>query len=133
MEIVLDKATWLRAKDETLLTSLMNRKDQHYIAGGNIEGDDAPLEVVFREAQADLGANALLDTIEYICSYEAISQSNEEGVLLIATSHIGERVRELTLRSKFSITEWLSMSDIRKVAAFDKLVYLDLFIQGLVV
>ena len=132
MEIVLDKATWLRAKDETLLASFMDRKDLYYIAGGKIEGDDAPLEVVFREALVDLGANALLDTIEYICSYEAISQSNEEGVLLTAKSHIGERARELILRSKFSTTEWLSMSDIRKVATVDKLVYLDLFIHGLV-
>lgn len=48
------------------------------------------------------------------------------------TSYIGDYVGELKASSEIEQFEWLSMSDIKKVSAVDKIIYLDLFSRGMI-
>ena len=48
------------------------------------------------------------------------------------TCYLGDYVGELKASSEIERFEWLSMSDIKKVSAVDKIIYLDLFSRGLI-
>ena len=129
---VLDQATWLRTKSETLLTSLPSKGELLYITSDIIDEEDNAHEVLSREAHEELRLELLLDEIEYSSSYEAVSQTGEKGVLLKTAYYLGDFAGVQNLQSSLSRDEWSALSDIRKVAAVDKLVYLSLFAKGLV-
>lgn len=46
--------------------------------------------------------------------------------------YIGEYLGELKASSEIERFEWLSMSDIKKVSAVDKMIYLDLSSRGFI-
>ena len=129
---VLDQATWLRTKSETLLTSLPSKGELLYITSDIVDEEDNAHEVLSRDVHEELRLELLLDEIEYSSSYEAVSQIDEKGVLLKMTYYLGDYTGGQNLESSLSRDEWSALSDIRKVAAVDKLVYLSLFAKGLV-
>ena len=132
MQEVLDQATWLRMKNETVLTSLQYKSGQLFVASGTIENEDSYQEVLHREVGQEVGVESLLDEVEYTSSYESVSHIDEKGVFLKMTYYLGDYAGGQNLESSLSREEWSAMSDIRKVAAVDKLVYLSLFAKGLV-
>ena len=129
---VLDQATWLRTKSETLLTSLPSKGELLYITSDIVDEEDNAHEVLSRDVHEELRLELLLDEIEYSSSYEAVSQTGEKGVLLKTAYYLGDFAGVQNLQSSLSRDEWSALSDIRKVAAVDKLVYLSLFAKGLV-
>ena len=48
------------------------------------------------------------------------------------TCYIGDYLGELKASSEIKRFEWLSMSDIKKVSAVDKIIFLDIFSRGLI-
>ena len=118
-------------KNETVLTSLQYKSGQLFVASGAVE-DDRYQEVLHREIGQEVGVESLLDAVEYTSSDEAVSHIDEKGVLLKMTYYLGDYAGGQNLKSSLSREEWSAMSDIRKFAAVDKLVYLSLFAKGLV-
>ena len=129
---VLDQATWLRTKNKSLLTSLPTERGLVYIASGIVEEDASFQEVLFRDVHEKVDVEALLDEVEYSGSYEAVCNVGEQKVLLKMTYYLGDYAGNQNLQSSLGRKEWSAMSEIRKVAAVDKLVYLSLFAKGLV-
>ena len=132
MEEVLDQATWSRMKNETVLTSLQCKSGQLFVVSGTVEDDESYQEVLHREVGQEVGVESLLDEVEYTSSYEAVSHIDEKGVFLKMTYYLGDYAGAQNLKSSLSREEWSAMSDIRKVAAVDKLVCLSLIAKGLV-
>lgn len=132
MEEVLDQAKWLRTKNETLLTSLPSKGELLYITSDIVDEEDEFQEVLSRDIHEEMRLELLLDEIEYSSSYEAVSQIDEKEVFLKMTYYVGDYAGGQNIQSSLSREEWSIMSDIRKVAAVDKLVYLSLFAKGLV-
>ena len=131
MEEVLDKAFWLRMKNDTVLTSIPGKSGLLYIASSVVE-EFSFQEVLFRDVNEEVRLEDLLDDVEYCSSYEAVSQTGDHGVLLKMTYYIGDYSGTQNLMSSLDPNQWSEMSDIRKVAVVDKLVYLSLFANGLV-
>ena len=129
---VLDQATWLRTKNKSLLTSLPTKRGLVYIASGIVEEDASFQEVLSRDVNERVSVGFLLDEVEYSGTYEAVSQTGQQGVLLKMTYYLGDYAGNQNLQSSLGRKEWSAMSEIRKVAAVDKLVYLSLFAKGLV-
>jgi len=129
---VIDKIAWIHTKDGKILSTLSKGKSTYYIPGGKREGDETDLETLVREVKEELDVDIVLDTVEYLGIYEAQSDGDAEGVKIIMTSYIGDYVGELKARSEIDRFEWHTMSDIKKVSAVDKIIYLDLFSRGLI-
>ena len=55
-----------------------------------------------------------------------------KGIKVKMSCYIGEYLGELKASSEIERFEWLSMSDIKKVSAVDKIIYLDLSSRGLI-
>jgi hypothetical protein len=132
MEEFLDQTKWLRTKNETLLTSLPSKGELIYITSDIVDEEDELQEVSSRDIHEEMRLELLLDEIEYSSSYEAVSQIDEKEVFLKMTYYVGDYAGGQNFLSSLSCEEWSIMSDIRKVAAVDKLVYLSLFAKGLV-
>ena len=62
----------------------------------------------------------------------AQSDGAEKGIKVKMSCYIGEYLGELKASSEIERFEWLSMSDIKKVSAVDKIIYLDLSSRGLI-
>ena len=132
MEKVLDLASWLRMKNDTVLTSIPSKSGLLNIASGVVEEESSFQEVLFRDVNEEVRLEGLLDHVEYSSSYQAVAQTDGHGVVLKMTYYIGDYVGSQNLRSSIDRKEWSAMSDIRKIAAVDKLVYFSLFAKGLV-
>ena len=129
---VLDQATWLRTKNESLLTSLPSKRGLVYIASGIVEEDAGFQEVLVRDVNERLSIDVFLDEVEYAGAYKAVSDVGEQKVLLKITYYLGDYAGNQNLHTTLMRKEWSAMSEIRKVAAVDKLMYLSLFAKGLV-
>lgn len=129
---VIDKIAWIHTKDGKVLSTLSRGKDVFYIPGGKREENETDEQTLVREIKEELDVDIVLDTVEYLGVYEAQSDGAQEGVMVKMTSYIGDYVGELKASSEIERFEWLSMSDIKKVSAVDKIIYLDLFSRGLI-
>lgn len=129
---IIDKIAWIHTKDGKILSTLSKGKSTYYIPGGKREGFESDHETLIREIKEELNVDIVLDTVEYLGVYEAQSDGDAEGVRIIMTSYIGDYVGELKASSEIDRFEWHTMSDIKKVSAVDKIIYLDLFSRGLI-
>ena len=129
---VIDKIAWIHTKDGKVLSTLSRGKNVFYIPGGKREYNETDEQTLVREIKEELDVDIVLDTVEYLGVYEAQSDGAEEGVMVKMTSYIGDYVGELKASSEIERFEWLSMSDINKVSAVDKIIYLDLFSRGMI-
>ena len=129
---VIDKIAWIYTKDGKILSTLSRGKNVFYIPGGKREENETDEQTLVREIKEELDVDIVLDTVEYLGVYEAQSDGAEEGVKVKMTSYISDYVGELKASSEIERFEWLSMSDIKKVSAVDKIIYLDLFSRGLI-
>ena len=129
---VIDKVAWIHTKDNKILATLSKGKATYYIPGGKREGNETDEQTLFREIKEELDVEVVLDSIEYLEVYEAQSDGAKKGVNVKMTCYLGDYVGELKASSEIERFEWLSMSDIKKVSAVDKIIYLDLFSRGLI-
>ena len=129
---IIDKIAWIHTKDGKILSTLSRGKSVFYIPGGKREENETDEQTLVREIKEELDVDIVLDTVEYLGVYEAQSDGAEEGVKVKMTSYIGDYVGELKASSEIERFEWLSMSDIKKVSAVDKIIYLDLFSRGMI-
>jgi 8-oxo-dGTP pyrophosphatase MutT (NUDIX family) len=129
---IIDKIAWIHTKDGKILSTLSRGKSVFYIPGGKREENETDEQTLVREIKEELDVDIVLDTVEYLGVYEAQSDGAEEGVMVKMTSYIGDYVGELKASSEIERFEWLSMSDIKKVSAVDKIIYLDLFSRGMI-
>ena len=129
---VIDKIAWIHTKNGKILSTLSRGKNVFYIPGGKREYNETDEQTLVREIKEELDVDIVLDTVKYLGVYEAQSDGAEEGVKVKMTSYIGDYVGELKASSEIERFEWLSMSDINKVSAVDKIIYLDLFSRGMI-
>ena len=132
MKKIIDKIAWIYTKDGKILSTLSRGKSVFYIPGGKREENETDEQTLVREIKEELDVDIVLDTVKYLGVYEAQSDGAEEGIKVKMTSYIGDYVGELKASSEIERFEWLSMSDINKVSAVDKIIYLDLFSRGMI-
>lgn len=129
---IIDKVAWVHIKDKKILATLSKGKKVFYIPGGKREGDETDEQTLFREIKEELDVEVVIETLQYLGVYEAQSDGAEKGIKVKMTCYIGDYVGELKASSEIERFEWLSMSDIKKVSAVDKIIYLDLSSRGLI-
>ena len=132
MSKIIDKIAWLHLKDGKILSTLSKGKSAFYIPGGKREEDETDHETLAREIKEELDVDIVLDTVEFLGVYEAQSDGAAEGVKVKMTCYLGGYRGELKASSEIDRFEWHTMSDIKKVSAVDKIIYLDLFSRGLI-
>ena len=128
----IDKIAWIHTNDGKILSTLSKGKSVYYIPGGKRECNETDHETLVREIKEELDVDIVLDTVEYLGVYEAQSDGAEKGIKVKMTCYIGDYVGELKASSEIERFEWLSVSDINKVSAVDKIIYLDLSSRGLI-
>lgn len=132
MREFIDKIAWIHTKDGKILSTLSKGKSVYYIPGGKRESNETDHETLVREIKEELDVDIVLDTVEFLGVYEAQSDDAEKGIKVKMSCYIGEYLGELKASSEIERFEWLSMSDIKKVSAVDKIIYLDLSSRGLI-
>lgn len=128
----IDKIAWIYTRDGKILSTLSKGKSVYYIPGGKRESNETDHETLVREIKEELDVDIVLDTVEFLGVYEAQSDDAEKGIKVKMSCYIGEYLGELKASSEIERFEWLSMSDIKKVSAVDKIIYLDLSSRGLI-
>lgn len=132
MKFIIDKIAWIHIRDGKILSTLSTGKNTFYIPGGKREGNESDHQTLVREIKEELDVDIVLDTVKYLGVYEAQSDGAEIGVRIKMTSYTGEYVGELKSSSEIERFEWHGISDINKVSAVDRIIYLDLFRKGLI-
>jgi len=128
----IDKIARIYTRDGKILSTLSKGKSVYYIPGGKRESNETDHETLVREIKEELDVDIVLDTVEFLGVYEAQSDGAEKGIKVKMSCYIGEYLGELKASSEIERFEWLSMSDIKKVSAVDKIIYLDLSSRGLI-
>ena len=128
----IDKIAWIYTRDGKILSTLSKGKNTFYIPGGKREGNESHHETLVREIKEELDVDIVIDTIEYLGVYEAQSDGAAEGVIVRMTCYMAEYKGALKASSEIDRFEWHTTSDIKKVSAVDKIIYLDLFSRGFI-
>jgi len=130
---IIDKIAWIHTKDGKILSTLSKGKSVYYIPGGKREKGETDHETLVREIKEELDVDIILDTVEYLGVYEAQSDGANQGVVVRMTSYLGDYQGEIKASSEIDRFDWHTISDIKKVSAVDRIIYLDLFSKGLIV
>lgn len=129
---IIDKVAWIHMKNKKILSTLSKGKNTYYIPGGKREGKETDQETLVREIKEELDVDIVLNTVKYLGMYEAQSDGAVEGIKVKMTCYLSDYRGELKASSEIDRFEWHTMSDIKKVSAVDKIIYLDLFNKGLI-
>lgn len=129
---IIDKIAWIHTKDGKILSTLSKGKSVYYIPGGKREKGETDHETLVREIKEELDVDIILDSVKYLGVYTAQSDGVAEGVKVKMTCYSSEYTGELKASSEIDRFEWHTMSDIKKVSAVDKIIYLDLFSKGVI-
>lgn len=132
MSRLVDKIAWIYTEDGKILSTLSKGKNTFYIPGGKREGNESDYETLVREIKEELNVDIVLNTVECLGVYEAQSHGAAEGVIVRMTCYTAEYSGDLRASSEIDRFEWHTTSDIKKVSAVDKIIYLDLFSRGFI-
>ncbi len=67
----IDKLAWISIKDRNILSTRSKNNDIYYIPGGKRESGESDQEALVREIKEELSIDLVLDTIEYVGTFEA--------------------------------------------------------------
>ena len=132
MREVIEKIAWIHVQEGKILSTLSRGKSTYYIPGGKREEGESDQETLVREIKEELDVNIIFDTVRFIGVYVAPSDGAGEGVMIEMTCYTSDYVGVLKASSEIDHFVWHTISDINKVSAVDKIIYLDLFNRGLI-
>lgn len=122
MELI-DKLAWIEIKDKMILSTKSFGKDKYYIPGGKRELGETDNEALSREIKEELSVDIQLNTINFICIFEAQAHAKPEGTIVKMTCYTADFSGNLKPASEIEEIKWLSFADKDKISGVDILIF----------
>lgn len=120
---MIDKLAWINVDQERILSTRSRGKDVYYIPGGKREAGESDTEALIREIREELSVTLILDTTEYLETFQAQAHGQPEGVLVKMTCYTGKYRGRIQAASEIAEVVWLSYADRYRVPPVDQLIF----------
>lgn len=127
----IDKIAFIHLKSGKILSTLSKGKDTYYIPGGKRENGESDEETLIRECKEELTIDIRRNSIKYYGTFEAQAHGKSEGVLVKMTCYTANFDGNLHASSEIQEIRWLDYNDLDKISPVDKLIFTDLYKNGL--
>jgi len=129
---IIDKLAWIEIQDNKILSTRSFGKDKWYIPGGKRDGTETDIEALTREIKEELNVDLILDSIEYLETFQGQAHSHPEGVMVKMQCYTGQYQGELKASAEVEEIAWLTLKDMHTISPVDKIIFDWLAKKGLI-
>lgn len=126
----IDKIALIYIKDKKILTTLSKGKDTYYLPGGKREKNEKDEDTLVRECKEELTID--INSIKYYGTFEAQAHGKAEGIIVKMTCYIANFTGKIQPSSEIQEVRWLGYNDLNLISPVDRLIFKDLFENGLI-
>ena len=128
----IDKIALIYIKDKKILTTLSKGKDTYYLPGGKREKNEKDEDTLVRECKEELTIDIDINSIKYYGTFEAQAHGKAEGIIVKMTCYIANFTGKIQPSSEIQEVRWLEYNDLDLISPVDRLIFKDLFENGLI-
>ncbi len=128
----IDKIALIYIKDKKILTTLSKGKDTYYLPGGKREKNEKDEDTLVRECKEELTIDIDINSIKYYGTFEAQAHGKAEGIIVKMTCYIANFTGKIQPSSEIQEVRWLGYNDLNLISPVDRLIFKDLFENGLI-
>ena len=128
----IDKIALIYIKDKKILTTLSKGKDTYYLPGGKREKNEKDEDTFVRECKEELTIDIDINSIKYYGTFEAQAHGKAEGIIVKMTCYIANFTGKIQPSSEIQEVRWLGYNDLNLISPVDRLIFKDLFENGLI-
>lgn len=128
----IDKIALIYIKDKKILTTLSKGKDTYYLPGGKREKNEKDEDTLVRECKEELTIDIDVNSIKYYGTFEAQAHGKAEGIIVKMTCYIANFTGKIQPSSEIQEVRWLGYNDLDLISPVDRLIFKDLFENGLI-
>ena len=129
---LIDKIALIYIKDKKILTTLSKGKDTYYLPGGKREKNEKDEDTLVRECKEELTIDIDINSIKYYGTFEAQAHGKAEGIIVKMTCYIANFTGKIQPSSEIQEVRWLGYNDLNLISPVDRLIFKDLFENGLI-
>lgn len=121
---IIDKLAYIKIVDrQILVTRSRGIADIYYIPGGKREKDETDIQALVREVKEELNVDLMVDTVEYVGTFEAQAHGKAEGVIVRMTCYTADYEGKITASSEIEAVEWFNYKDRERTAPVDQIIF----------
>ena len=128
----IDKIALIYIKDKKILTTLSKGKDTYYLPGGKREKNEKDEDTLVRESKEELTIDIDVNSIKYYGTFEAQAHGKAEGIIVKMTCYIANFTGKIQPSSEIQEVRWLGYNDLDLISPVDRLIFKDLFENGII-
>ena len=128
----IDKIALIYIKDKKILTTLSKGKDTYYLPEGKREKNEKDEDTLVRECKEELTIDIDINSIKYYGTFEAQAHGKAEGIIVKMTCYIANFTGKIQPSSEIQEVRWLGYNDLNLISPVDRLIFKDLFENGLI-
>ena len=128
----IDKIALIYIKDKKILTTLSKGKDTYYLPGGKREKNEKDEDTLVRECKEELTIDIDINSIKYYGTFEAQAHGKAEGIIVKMACYIANFTGKIQPSSEIQEVRWLGYNDLNLISPVDRLIFKDLFENGLI-
>ncbi len=129
---IIDKLAWIEIQDNKILSTRSFGKDKWYIPGGKREGSESDIVALSREIKEELDVDLILDSIEYLATFQGQAHSHPEGVMVKMQCYTARYQGALKASTEIEEIAWLSLKDLHSISPVDQIIFDWLSKKGLI-
>ncbi len=119
----IDKIAFIAIRDGKILVSKSFGKNKYYIPGGKREEGESDIQTLIREVNEELSVDVIPETVEYIETFTAQADGEEQGIDVRMTYYTSEYKNVLKASNEIEEIQWLNYADINLVTEVDKKIF----------
>lgn len=119
----IDKIALILIDNGKILSTKSIGKNKYYIPGGKRENNETDHETLIREIKEELSVLILPETITYVGTFVAQSDSDEEGIKVKMTCYKADYIGLLKKNNEIEEIKWLCYEDLELVSEVDKIIF----------
>ncbi|CAH0535100.1 hypothetical protein VST7929_02761 [Vibrio stylophorae] len=132
MAKVIDKLAWLAIEDHKVLCVRSYGKDLFYMPGGKREAGESDTQALVREINEELSVDLAPNSLSLYGVFEAPADGKAADITVKATCYFASFEGELAAASEIEELAWLGYADLPHCSAVVKLLFEQLYVQGLI-
>jgi 8-oxo-dGTP diphosphatase len=119
----IDKIAFIETKNGQVLSTKSKGKTKYYIPGGKRELGETDEETLIREISEELNVHIKNNTIEYVGTFKAQSDGEQQGTIVKMTCYRAEYNGKLKPTSEIEEIKWLNYTDLEIISEVDKKIF----------
>lgn len=117
-----DKVAWIHVQGGRLLCARNHGRERFYLPGGRREAGESDLETLVREVDEELTVTIDPGSAASVGVFEAAADARADGLVVRMTCYTANHSGRIAPSNEIAEVDWLTMADLARVSAVDRLV-----------